>query len=116
MTNNAKIVYDIINSSYSHYTADDIYLKVKEGGKKMSFATVYNSLNSLHKEGFIHKVTLDGSPDRYDKTIRHDHLICKKCGVIKDVFLKDLTSEIEKEVKNCISYDLNISYICDNCK
>ena len=56
-------------------------------------------------------------PDLYDKVIRHDHLICLKCGKISDINLEDLTLFfINKTNTNIISYDLKLNYICEDCQ
>ena len=84
---------------------------------KVAMATVYNNLNLLYSQGLIRKITVDNSPDHYDKLIRHDHLICKKCGKISDLFLEYLTAKLEKETGiKFDSYDLKLLYICDECK
>ena len=44
---------DIINASYDHLTAEQIYLRLKAENVKISLATVYNSLTSLYEEGFM---------------------------------------------------------------
>lgn len=80
-------------------------------------ATVYNNLNYLCGEGLIHKVVMENAPDCYDKIGRHDHLICNKCGRISDLYLEDMTLNIEKKTGIKIhSYDLKIYYVCENCK
>ncbi|MDD7282137.1 Fur family transcriptional regulator [Floccifex sp.] len=117
MTKYAKMILDLINLSNCHLTAEEIYFKMKEQNSKIVLATVYNNLSSLYDQGLIHKVKVDGQPDRYDKIIRHDHLICKKCGKITDLFLTDLTSSLQNQLDVPVeSYDLNISYVCEDCR
>lgn len=83
---------------------------------KIVLATVYNNLNKMVDEGMVRRVTIQGMPTVYDKTVRHDHLICKNCGKIMDVSLDDLSKMIDKKFDiKIISYDLNIHYICDDC-
>lgn len=117
MTKNAQLILDIINASSEHLTAEEIYSKLLSSEKKMSMATVYNSLHSLYLEGLIRKIPMEGNYDRYDKTIRHDHLICKSCGKITDANLKDLTEEFQKTTGFLIEgYDLKLFHLCNNCK
>ena len=87
MTKNARSILDIINDSDSHLTAEQIYLQLKEKNKTVVLATVYNNLSYLYKEGLIRKLSVEGYPDRYDKIVRHDHLICRKCGKLSDILL-----------------------------
>ena len=72
---------------------------------------------SLAGEGLLHRITESGSPDRYDRTERHDHLICSRCGKIADVHLPDMQSRIEHTLgREILSYDLKIRYICPDCR
>jgi Fe2+ or Zn2+ uptake regulation protein len=117
MTANAKLILNIINTSDSHLTAEQIYLKLKEASSKTVLATVYNNLKTLHENELIRKVSVEGCPDRYDKVIRHDHLVCKQCGRLTDIILEDLTVTLKKEIREeILSYDLKISYICSDCR
>ena len=117
MTKNAQLILEIINMSTEHLTAEEIYNKLLNSNKKMSMATVYNSLHSLHELGLIRKIPMEGNYDRYDKTIRHDHLICKSCGKISDANLNDLTDEFKRSTGLLIEgYDLKLFHLCNNCK
>ena len=117
MTKNAQIILDIINQSEKHLTAEQIYLQLKKYKTKVVLATVYNNLNTLYAQGLIRKVSVEGHPDRYDRTTRHDHLVCKKCGKISDITLEDLTEKLRQAVnEEILSYDLKINYICQNCR
>ncbi|MBR1728531.1 MAG: transcriptional repressor [Selenomonadaceae bacterium] len=117
MTDNAKIILETINNSNDHLTAEEIFFKLKEQSYKIVLPTVYNNLNTLYREGLIRKVSIEGQPDRYDKSIKHDHLICQKCGKISDFNFDDLTNLINEQLNDSIiSYDLKVNYICDECK
>lgn len=116
MTSNAKLILDLINLSGEHLTAEQIYLRLKDSSK-MVLATVYNNLNALLAQGQIRKVSVEGYPDRYDRIIRHDHLICKKCGGLSDITLEDLTAKLQGQIDTqIISYDLKVSYLCPACR
>lgn len=117
MTAYAKQILEIINTAHTHLTAEQIYLALKETSSKVVLATVYNNLRTLHENQYIRKVSVEGYPDRYDTVIRHDHLVCKKCGQLSDIVLDDLTKKLEEETgEKIFSYDLKISYICPACK
>lgn len=117
MTKNGKIIYEIICGSEEHPTAEQIFLKAKELSPKIVLATIYNNLHSLVEEGMIRRIRLDGSPDRYDRNTRHDHLICDGCGKLTDIHLDDLTEKLGRDTGVAISsYDLNIHYLCDECR
>ena len=114
MTKNGKMIMEIIYASEEHLTAEQIFLRAKEQAPRIVLATIYNNLNALVAEGMVRRVKLDGSPDRYDRNTRHDHLVCDRCGRLTDVHLEDLSEKLERETGLAIeSYALHIHYLCD---
>lgn len=117
MTAYAEKILNLINGSSSHMTAEQIFFELKKTQPKIVLASVYNNLNTLTAQGKIRKVCIDGSADRYDKIIKHDHLVCKKCGAIADFGFTDLTDSLQNELNGSIfGYDLKIYYLCAECK
>ena len=79
-------ILEYLNGNTSHPSAEDIYRAVSKMHRSMSFATVYNTLNTLAKSGTLRELTIDPQRKRYDPdTSRHHHLICVLCGTIVDV-------------------------------
>ena len=116
MTRYAEIILDIINYAEDHLTAEDIYLKMKSMNEKIVLASVYNNLATLLSEGLIRKVSIAGSRDYYDRIQRHDHLVCSKCGRVKDIYLPDLTDMIRNQLNLDIdSYEIQVKYTCHEC-
>lgn len=117
MTKYVKKIWEIVESSYSHMTAEQIFEELRKTYPKVVLATVYNNLNRLWEEDKIRKISVEGMPDRYDRTRRHDHLVCKKCGRLLDVDLGDLTAQLTgKAGVPILSYDLKLLYVCEECR
>ncbi|MCD8118965.1 MAG: transcriptional repressor [Lachnospiraceae bacterium] len=117
MTQNGKAILEIVERSEDHPTAEDIFKELRAEGNHMSIATVYNNLNSLAGEGRIRRLSVDGRTDRFDRTARHDHMVCSVCGRIRDLWLDDLTGVFERASGEKVdSYDLNIFYVCEDCR
>ena len=117
MTHNAQLIRDTINQSHDHMTAEAIYMQLKTEGYHISLATVYNNLNKLCEEGLIRKVCVEGQPDRYDHTGRHDHLVCCRCGRLSDFKFSDLTDILQAQTgEKILAYDLQVSYLCPECR
>ena len=121
--NVSKLLNEQINKEfYSAYLYLDFanyyaFLEMKREHPSIAIGTVYKHLNALAGEGLLHRITESGSPDRYDRTERHDHLICSRCGKIADVHLPDMQSRIEHTLgREILSYDLKIRYICPDCR
>ena len=117
MTNYEKQIYDIVNVSRKHMTAEQVYEELQKIYPAVARATVYNNLNKLCDVKLIRRVSLEDSPDRYDRIEKHDHLVCQKCGRLSDVCFDDLTSALQKQFgDDFLSYDLKIFYICPECR
>lgn len=114
---NRDMILDIVLCGNQHLTAEQIYLRAKQISPSIVMATVYNNLNRLVDEGQLRRIKAADAVARYDKPTRHDHLCCIKCGRLADIQLEDLRERLcaasEREV---LSYDLNLYYICDECR
>ena len=117
MAKYAEMILNIINESHDHMTAEQVFFALKKTDPKVALATVYNNLNTLCSEDLIRKISMEGSPDRYDKIRRHDHLICKRCGKLSDIMFEDLAGRLEEQLReNILSYDLRVFYLCPVCR
>lgn len=113
----SESILEIINTSGQHLTAEQVFLALKERYPSVVLATVYNNLNSLYQQGKVRKISLEGCPDRYDRNTRHDHLVCRSCGALSDLYLSDITAQLEQQVGFVIDgYDLKIQYLCPACR
>jgi Fe2+ or Zn2+ uptake regulation protein len=98
-------------------TAEQIFLELKKTEPKVVQATIYNNLNALCQKGLIRKLSMEGSPDRYDKIQKHDHLVCQRCGALSDINFQDLTRDLESQLgEGILSYDLKVFYLCPACR
>lgn len=78
-----KSILELVNTSNSHMTAEQVFFALKQNYPSVVLATVYNNLNHLCQQGRIRKISVEGCPDRYDKQIRHDHLVCRRCAALR---------------------------------
>ena len=117
VTKYGRKILEIISSSHSHMTADEVFVVLRQTYPRVARATVYNNLNHLWQEELIRKVSVEGMPDRYDRIERHDHLVCKQCGRLLDVDLGDLTAQLERTLgRSILSYDLKLIDLCEQCR
>ena len=85
LTRHRKIILENMKSRMDHPTAKMVYDSARNITDKLSFATVYNSLEYLVESGLIKKLDIDSESARYDAMLEsHAHLICKSCGAIMD--------------------------------
>ena len=73
----------------SHPTAQDLFERLRPAFPSMSFATVYNTLDSLAHAGLAGTVRLPGKRGdaaRFDpNTAPHHHAVCDRCGAVIDI-------------------------------
>ncbi len=68
-----------------HFTADELFITMKNGGSFISRATVYNTLELLTQAGLLTLRSFGDKLKHYESNLRkqvHDHLICMDCGHI----------------------------------
>lgn len=117
MTMYEKEIYSIITHSNEHLTVEQIFLELKQTYPKVVIATVYNNVNKLWEAGLIRRVSVENMPDRYDRTEKHDHLVCRRCGRLTDVSFKDLTASLREQTgEEFLFYDLKVFYLCPECR
>lgn len=117
MTTYEREIYHIITGSVKHLTVEQIYAEIRNKYPKIVLATVYNNVNRLWNAGLIRKVTVENMPDRYDRIMRHDHLVCRRCGKLKDISFEDLTASLRSQLgETFLSYDLKVFYLCPECR
>lgn len=115
-------ILNYIKESYTHLTAEEIYLALKAKKSTVSRGTVYRNLNVLVEDSLIIKLPIDNGPDKYDYIHElHHHAVCKNCGRVYDfnykIDLKSLKESITlKTDLEDISDYIIVQGICKNCK
>lgn len=117
--NNSKqrnLILSIINESYDHPTANEIYEKSKKEIPNISLGTVYRNLNILVEHGMIKTVKTNDNMERYDKIFnKHNHFICNKCKRIYDIFEENQNNKKSVDGHKIMNTDITYSGICTHC-
>jgi Fur family peroxide stress response transcriptional regulator len=109
-------IVEYLDGNTSHPSAIEIYDNLRSQDRSFSFATVYNTLETLVKTGVVQQVTVDPQCSRYDyNTKSHAHFYCKQCGKIEDIFDVNVKLGQEHQMNSIDSYDLNIYGTCKDC-
>lgn len=120
LTKQRQAVLQVIRKSDKHLTANEVFDDARRLLPSISFATVYNSLNYLRKEGLIGEIRFGTDAKLYDRKLgRHDHAICNGCGKVADLELSLPNELLEKAVgyskfKNT-SIELTLRGLCPDC-
>jgi Fur family ferric uptake transcriptional regulator len=84
-TRERTALFDEIFSTHRHFDAEDLVIRMRERGTKISRATIYRTLEILHGCGLVGRVRLNEEKYRYERLKRgehHDHLVCTSCGKV----------------------------------
>ena len=76
-------VLDEVYATGDHLDADELYLRLKQKGNRVSRATVYNTLELLMECELIVRHQFGKSQAKYERAYsywQHDHLICLDCN------------------------------------
>lgn len=87
MTPQRIAILEFLEGNIDHPSAEDIFQAIRKTQPTVSFATVYNTVETLRDKGFIMEITIDPERKHYDPNAnRHHHIICTECAKIGDVF------------------------------
>lgn len=115
-------ILDELKSTYSHPTAEEVYMAVKAKDNSVSRSTVYRNLNQLVDNNLVKRITTSVGIDRYDYVRDiHNHVVCIKCGKVFDFDYRFNYKRIRFEVNNQIGvevFNTGITFegICSECK
>lgn len=111
-----ELVLNVVNSSFSHPTAEQVYIECRKYIPNISLGTVYRNLNALTESGDITKITGKGNTYRYDNSFKkHAHFLCRNCGIITDVSRNILEEIKELDGNKVIDYEITFEGICKEC-
>jgi len=86
VTPQRRHVHAVLHGKMDHPTADQVFLRTKEGMPEISMATVYNCLDALVKCGVVKQVNMDKGATRYCCNMGpHSHFYCDACGSVYDI-------------------------------
>lgn len=120
LTKQRQAVLRVIRGSDKHLTATEVFEDARRLLPGISFATVYNSLRYLKNEGLIGEFRLGTDATLYDRKLtRHDHAICRKCGMLVDLEmtlpLGLLEEAAERSKFKAESIELTLRGLCPEC-
>jgi Fur family iron response transcriptional regulator len=89
-----QIAHALLNRS-QHLSADQLLVLVNQEDRRVSKATVYNTLSLFVRKGLVREVLVDPNRIFYDSnTDHHYHLYNEDTGTLTDTYLDGLPSDI----------------------
>ncbi|MBA3423971.1 MAG: Fur family transcriptional regulator [Rubrobacteraceae bacterium] len=76
-------IWRVLVESGEHFTADEVWERVKNALPGLELSTVYRSLEALRTAGLVAESRLPEGPRMFEARPRiHPHLVCDGCGRI----------------------------------
>jgi len=84
-TSQRIIILEAFLGSDSHFSTEELYLKLREEFPKIGYATVHRTLKLFAECGIAAERNFGDGQTRYEpikSEEHHDHLVCTECGLI----------------------------------
>ena len=112
-------IMDYLRDNKEHPSALDVFKSISKKFPTISFATVYNTLEMLKKKGLVTELAIDTERKRFDPdTTPHHHMVCTKCGTIRDLHL-EFSPNIPETLTKGFKIErihMDVYGICESCK
>lgn len=88
VTPQRQCIFRVLYGDDTHPTAEAVYRAVAAEMPTVSLRTVYQTLNDLAEMGELNTLDVGLGAVRFDPNLgEHHHLVCSRCGRIRDVEL-----------------------------
>ena len=116
LTAQREHVYNVLLARRDHPTAEQVFMRAKDGMPDISMATVYNCLDALVKCGLARQVTMERGAARFCPNMQeHCHFYCDHCEGVFDIGLPAGTGVPLPRGFRAERYDVTIHGRCPAC-
>lgn len=121
LTRNQQHILDLVKQLAQPLSAQELYVQLRDEGKRMGLATVYRALETLKREGLVQSRTLSTGESVYS-SIQEDrhHFTCVQCGnsiAIDECPVHDLEEKLDESYHFKTYYHvLEFFGLCDQCQ
>lgn len=121
-TNQRMTILETFLQSKSHYSTEDLYLKLRRQDPKIGYATVHRTLKLFAECGIAVELNFGDGQTRFEPLNaeqHHDHLVCTGCGQIIE-FEEPRIEQLQEEVARrydfqCESHRHELYGLCSAC-
>lgn len=103
-----------------HFRAEEVAEALDAVGQHVALSTVYYTLPVLVEAGLLERHNLDGDSWRYEVPgTPHHHLLCVRCGKIRDMRDRALDTLLRTKRFTAFSpqtFSLTVTGICSTCR
>jgi Fur family iron response transcriptional regulator len=94
-----QAIAEMLFSRHQHLTADEVFERMSRSTRRVSRATVYNTLNLFAEKGLLREIFVDATRTFYDSnTSSHYHLYNVDTGSLIDMDDHDVTHYLSKNM------------------
>lgn len=114
-------IVELIFASDEHFTAEELFERLRKTGSTASRATLYRTISLLAEANLIHEIDLGDGQTTYDPNFHdrptHNHLVCVDCGHVlefEDDHLDTLNDCISRRLGfRGVKHSLRIEATCE---
>ena len=102
------VVLAAIYATGDHVDADELYLRLRQKGNRVSRATVYNTLDLLLECDLVVRHQFGKNQAKYERAFhywQHDHLICLDCNAVME-FCDPRIQRIQEMVAEIYQFEI----------
>lgn len=101
LTGQRRLIIKAFIENPGHHTAQEILDFVKDKCKDINFSTIYRNLELLSRLEIINELQIESGISHYELTglAHHHHIICKKCGEMKEIDICPYANLEEEQLK-----------------
>lgn len=117
-----RILQLLENNKQRHLSAEDVYKALLDTGEDVGLATVYRVLTQFEAAGLVirHHFENGLSVFELDEGDHHDHLLCVKCGKIRE-FTDNIIEERQRAIAQQHDFEITdhclyLYGICPDCR
>ena len=86
VTPQRECIFEVLWGAGTHPSAEAVFAEARVRMPTMSLKTVYQTLNDLAQMGELLQLDLGTGSSRFDPNVDvHHHLVCTRCGKVRDV-------------------------------
>lgn len=122
LTDQRKLILEEFLNTETHFTAEEMYDKLKQTNSNIGLTTVYRTLKLFCECGLANELKLADGISRYEHLFghkHHDHLICIECGQFIEVLdpeIEELQNRLaQKNDFKVLHHRMELYGICKDC-
>lgn len=122
VTPQRTVILETIAHQGGHLSANEVYLEASKRLPGLNIATIYRTIESLHRMGLIDLLSSKRDPVRFsirDPLRPHGHLVCMGCKRVLEIdtgLISMVAQDVERETAFIIDADhLTLTGVCKDC-